>query len=775
MIGSTISHYRVVERLGRGAMGLVYKAQDLRLDRPVAIKLISKEIALNLEQRTRFEREARTASLLDHTNICTIHEFGETPEGELFIVMGFCPGENLRIRLERGPLPLKEAVSIAQQVAQGLAKAHSLGVIHRDIKPANIMLLPDGEVKIVDFGLAKLPRDVGLTNTGGVVGTVPYMSPEQLRGDPLDRRTDIWSWGVTFYEMLAGDRPFESNTEATIMRAIMDLDPPSLTARRPDVPLALDQLVQQTLKKDQTQRPDNAGELIEVLRSLSVVSGTVPVFPVAPRPHASVAVLPFLNLSSGSDPDSEYFSDGLTEELIHALSRLPGLQVVSRTSAFEFKGKAQNVRNIGEQLKVSAVVEGSVRRLADRIRVSTQLVNVSDGFCLWSQRFDCKMTDIFDVQEEIAKSITDLLRVELDSRIGSSGLVKRYTENFEAYDLYLRGRFQWNKRSGEGFQKALEYFERALALDPNYAPANAGIADYHVSVASWGLEAPTEAWPKAKDAVKKALAADDSLAEAHASLGVIHMWYEWDWKEAEREFLRASELKPGLPISHVYYNLLLVQTGRFDEAEDQIRLALTSDPLSVPANIYLAGVYHYRRDYDRSIQQAKSALEVDANDIEAHVVIGINLEQKREYPQAIAELEKAYELAGQNPLILGPLGSCYGGSGNKEKALSLLDRLNEAATQAYVAPMSWVMLYLGVGDTEKAFEWLEKAAEARDILLYYLKVGPIYDSIRDDPRYADLLHRIGLGDEESLSQLRTVTEHSGKAVRSSRSGIESAS
>lgn len=764
MIGSTISHYRIMERLGRGAMGLVYKAQDLSLDRPVAIKVISREVALNPEQRTRFEREARTASLLDHTNICTIHEFGQTPEGELFIVMGFCPGENLRVRLERGALPLKQAVDIADQVAQGLAKAHSMGIVHRDIKPANIMLLPDGAVKIVDFGLAKLPRDIGLTNTGGVVGTVPYMSPEQLRGDPLDRRTDIWSWGVTLYEMLAGDRPFEAGSEATIMRAIMDIEPPSLASRRSDVPLALDQIIMQALRKDRTERPDSAGELIDVLRSLTVRSGTVPILPVAARPHASVAVLPFLNL--GSDNDSEYFSDGLTEELIHALSRLPGLQVVSRTSAFEFKGKAQNVRKIGEQLKVSAVVEGSVRRIGDRVRVSTQLVNVSDGFCLWSQRFDCKMTDIFEVQEEIAQSITDLLKVELDTKIGSTGLVKRYTDNFEAYDLYLRGRFNWNKRSGEGFQKALEYYERALALDPNYAPAYAGIADYHVSVASWGLEAPTEAWPKAKDAVSKALEADDTLAEAHASMGVIRMWYEWNWKEAEREFLRAIELKPGLPISHVYYNLLLVQMGRTEEAEEQIRLALASDPLSVPSNVYLAGVYHYRRDYERSLKQARRALETDPNDIEAHVVIALNLEQKRDYLGAISELEKAHELSGYNPLILGPLGSCHGEAGNTAKALELLEALNEAAKQAYVAPMSWVMLYLGLRDTEHAFEWLEKAAGARDILLYYLKVGPIYDSIRNDPRYDDLLHRIGLASHESISNLRTVTEHSGKTMKS---------
>jgi len=753
MIGNTISHYRVVERLGRGAMGMVFKAQDEKLDRPVAIKLISRDIASNAEQRARFVREARTASLLDHPNICTIHEFGETAEGDLFIAMTYCPGENLRRRLEHGPLPLKQAINIGEQVARGLAKAHSMGIIHRDIKPANIMLLPDGVVKIVDFGLAKLPEDIGLTKTGGVIGTIPYMSPEQLRGGKLDRRTDIWSWGVTMYEMLAGDRPFEAQTEATVMRAIMDLEPPSLIARRPDVPQGLDQIISQCLRKNLEERPRDAGEIVEVLQSVTVRSSTVPVAPVAPRPVASVAVLPFLNLNS--EADNEYFSDGLTEELIHALSRLPGLQVVSRTSAFEFKGKALNVRTIGEQLKVSAVVEGSVRRLGDRVRVSTQLVNVSDGYCLWSQRFDCKMTDIFDVQEEMAQSIADLLKVELGSKAGT-GLVKRYTDNFEAFDQYLRGRFQWNKRSPEGFQKALEYFQNALAHDPDYAPALSGIADYHVSVASWGLEAPTEAWPKAREVVTKALQADDSLAETHTSMGVIRMWYEWNWKEAEREFLRAIELKPGLPLPHLQYNLLLVQTGRSEEAEQQVRIALEHDPLSVPANVYLAGVYHYRRDYQRSLRQAQRALELDANDIEAHVVVAINYEQMGEYTKAIAELEKAHALSGYNPLILGPLGSCYGAMGDKDKALTLLDELNTAATQAYVAPISWVMLYLGIGDVEHAFEWLEKAADARDVLLCYLKVGPIYDGIRNDPRYFDLLDRVGLG--EDVEGLRTITQ-----------------
>ncbi len=755
MIGRVISHYRVISRLGNGSMGAVYKAHDLKLDRPVAIKFTSREVANNREQRLRFEREARTASLLDHPNICTIHEFGETEDGELFLAMAYCPGEDLRSRLARGPFALKEAMNVAEQVLLGLAKAHSLGIVHRDIKPANIMLMPDGAVKIVDFGLAKFPRDISLTSPGGVVGTVPYMSPEQLRGDPLDARTDIWSWAVMLYEMLAGDRPFDAPTEASLIRAIMDTDPPSLAARRPDVPLELNSIVHQALQKNREQRPRTTDLLIESVRALSLQTGPMPRFAVAPRPHASVAVLPFLNLSP--EPDSEYFSDGLTEELIHALSRLPGLQVVSRTSAFEFKGKAQSVRKIGEQLKVSSVVEGSVRKLGERVRVSTQLVNVNDGYCLWTQRFDCKMTDIFAVQEEMAKSIADLLRVELGSKAGT-GLVKRYTDNFEAYDQYLRGRFQWNKRGCEGFQKALEYFNRALTLDPNYAPAYSGIADYHVAVASWGLEPPTEAWPKAKQAAAQALAADDTLAEAHASMGMIRMWFDWDWKEAEREYLRAIELKPGQALPHVQYNLLLVQSSRLVEAEEQIRAALAVDPLSVPNNMYLAGVFHYRREYDRSLEQCLRALELDPNDVEAHVVMGLNYEQKRMYPEAIAELEKARELSGNNPLILGPLGSCYAGAGDKMQARKLLDELNAAAQQAYVAPITSVMLYLGLGEIDAAFDWLEKAAEARDPLLYYLKVGPIYDPIRDDPRYEILLNRIGLGKEDLESDLRTVTQ-----------------
>ena len=486
-------------------------------------------------------------------------------------------------------------------------------------------------------------------------------------------------------------------------------------------------------------------------------SGTVPVVAVAPRPHASVAVLPFINLNA--EPDSEYFSDGLTEELIHALSRLPGLQVVSRTSAFEFKGKPQNVRTIGEQLKVSAVVEGSVRKQQDRVRVSTQLVNVSDGYCLWSQRFDCKMTDIFEVQEEMAESIADLLKVELGSKSRMPAWSSATPKTSKPTTCICAGAFNGTSAAVKDSRRRWSTSNvrwrwiRSMLRRTRASPT----ITFPLRRGGWRLQ--PKPGPRPRKLRRKALESDDSLAEAHASLGVIRMWYEWDWKEAEREFLRAIELKPGQPLPHVHYSLLLVQTGRFEEAEEQIRLALASDPLSVPANVYLAGVYHYRRDYDRSLEQAGRALDLDPNDIEAHVVMAINYEQKHQYAEAIAELEKAHKLADYNPLILGPLGSCYGGLGDKEKALSLLEELNTAAAQIYVAPISWVMLYLGIGDIEHAFEWLEKAAEARDVLLYYLKVGPIYDKIREDPRYEALLDRVGLSDD--VAELKTVTQHSG--------------
>ena len=741
MIGRVISHYRLLEHLGKGGMGTVYKAVDLRLERPVAIKLISAGGAVDAAQKARFEREARAASAVEHVNVGTIYEFDATEEGELFIVSAYVAGQSLRTRLETGPLAPTEAARIAMQIAQGLAAAHAAGILHRDIKPANVMLTPEGIVKIVDFGLAKLPRDPEISAPGSAAGTIAYMSPEQVRGEPLDQRTDIWSWGVTMYEALSGQRPFRADSHLGLSNAILNQEPPLLGELHPETPPELERAVMRALHKRPGERQQTAEEVVRELEQIAPPSASGIAARPAAATRASIAVLPFANLSS--EADSEYFSEGLTEELIHALSRLPNLHVVSRTSAFEFKAKPQDVRRIAEKLHVSTVLEGSVRKSGAKLRISVQLVNASDGYCLWSQRFDEEMKEVFDIQDEIARTIAETLKVEL-GREGADALARRRTANLEAYDLYLRGRFHWNKRGGEGFRRALECFEAALAQDPNYAAAYAGIADYHIAVASWGLEPPGVAWTKAKAAVSRALEIDETLSEAHASLGTIRMWYEWDWKAAEQEFQRAIELNPGHPNGHVQYNLLLVQTGRFDEAEREIRSALAADPLSVSLHAYHAGVFHYRRDYDRSLAECQKALELDPDDIELHVVRGLNFEQKAMYERAIAELERARELSGNNPLILGPLGSCYGGSGQKARAMDLIAELDRVALEGYVPPITWAMIYLGLKEKDLAFDWLEKAAEARDVLLCYLGAGPIYDSIRNDPRYTELVKRMGL-------------------------------
>jgi tetratricopeptide (TPR) repeat protein len=408
------------------------------------------------------------------------------------------------------------------------------------------------------------------------------------------------------------------------------------------------------------------------------------------------------------------------------------------------------VSTIAHQLKVRTIVEGSVRRSGDKLRVTAHLVNAEDGYCLWSQKFDCGANDVFAVQDEIAASIAQALKVRLEDTTTITG--RQQTANLEAYELYLRGRHQWNMRSGEGLQHALHYFEAALQHDPKYAAAYSGIADYHIAVASWGLERPAEAWPKAKAAAVQALDHDPDLAEAWASLGTLSMWYDWEWKAAEREFLRAIALSPGHPNAHIQYNLLLVQTLRFSEAEDQVRTVLASDPLSVRANSYLAGVFHYRREYDRSLEQCRHTLDLDPSDVELHVVLALNYEQKKMFREAIQELEKARVLSGNNPLILGPLGSCLAGCGEIKEAQRVIDELEQMSTSMYVAAITRAMVFLGMKDVDSAFLWLDSAARAREVLVCYLAVGPIYDGIRRDPRYREMLQRIGLlGRDETAS------------------------
>jgi serine/threonine-protein kinase len=750
MSGRVVGHYELLDVLGKGGIGTVYKARDLKLERDVAVKFLSPAIAGEAPQKARFIREAKAASVLDHPSICTIHEIGESEDGQLFIVMAYCKGQSLRTRLESKPLSVGDAIDISGKVAVGLQHAHQRGIIHRDIKPSNIMVAENGTIKIVDFGLARFSHDdTLLTHEGAILGTVAYMSPEQLQGSTVDHRTDIWSWGVMFFEMLCGRRPFEGSSGIAIAEEVLHKQPPRPSSLRP-VPGTLDELVLQAMQKDPGRRPQSAHALINQLQQHWSSSRSAPAVKPPDSVLDSVAVLPFANVGS---TESDYFSDGLTEEIIDALSRLRWLRVVARTSAFEFKGKPQNVSTIARQLKVGAIVEGSVRRSGDKLRVTSHLVNAEDGYCLWSHKFDCSARDIFDVQDEIAASIAQALKSRVDDETATI-TARAQTANLKAYELYLRGRHQWNMRSGEGLQNALHYFEAALQHDPKYAAAYSGIADYHIAVASWGLARPAEAWPKAKAAAVRALEQDPDLAEARASLGTISMWYDWEWKAAEREFLRAIALSPGHPNGHIQYNLLLVQTLRLSEAEDQIRTVLAADPLSVRANSYLAGVFHYRREYDRSLEQCRRTLELDPNDIELHVVLALNYEQKRMFREAIRELERARVLSGNNPLILGPLGSCFAGCGELKEARRILDELEEMSLSMYVAAIARAMVFLGMQDRDTAFLWLDSAARAREALVCYLAVGPIYDGIRRDPRYREMLQRIGLlGRDETASGL----------------------
>jgi serine/threonine-protein kinase len=767
MIGRVVSRYRVLEKLGYGGMGVVYKARDIRLERFAALKFLGAAGSDNEFARMRFMQEARAASALDHPNICTIYGIEDTDDGQLFIAMSCYEGENLRQRLNRGLMSVKEAVAIATQIANGLGKAHEHGIVHRDVKPSNVMLTKDGGVKLLDFGVALLGESVRTTKPGTSVGTPAYMSPEQVRGEPVDSRTDLWSLGVVLYEMLTDRLPFPSTEVYALLNAILTADVRPPGAVRQGIPAGLDGVLARILAKDREYRYPTAREFVGELRgemqgdgtvrdlSATRTSYTIPAQGVSistaslTRAGISILVLPFTNLSS--DPENEYFADGLTEELITDLGQVAGLRVVSRNSAFQFKGKPADVRKTGHELRVTSVLEGSVRKAGDRLRITAQLVNVLDGYQVWSQRYDRRVADVFAIQDEIVASIVSALRTTLTGAPSEMISSRRRPENMEAYNLYLKGRYHVNRQTPDGLRKAAEFFEKAIAEDPAYAPAWAGLADYYISMGFWSVLPSDEIWPKARRNAQRAVDLDPDLAHAQTALGYVRIFCDWDWQEAGRNFHRAVELSPGDSQAAYANGLYLTQMSRTDEALDEFRRALKLDPLAMNVNTGLALVYYYRREYDKAIAQGMKTLEMEPAYFEMRAAMGLIHLQTARFDEGLKYLEGVREESDDNPLILGLLGYGYGVAGKDDDARRVLNRLGDLAATKYVAPVSYALTHIGLGDHDGAFAWLDKAATAHDSLVCYLDVMPCYDPLRHDSRFPELRGRMGFAVNEATA------------------------
>ena len=739
LVGQVVSHYHILEQLGDGGMGVVYKARDTKLDRTVALKFLLLALSTDDEAKARLVHEARAASSLDHPNIGAIHEINETADGRLFIAMAYYAGETLKQKIVRGPLPCAEALGYAVQVAEGLAWAHEAGIIHRDVKPANVLVTERGRVKIVDFGIAKMP-DISMTQTGSTVGTVAYMSPEQAQGERVDHRTDIWSWGVVFYEMLTGMRPFQGRYEQAVLYSIVNKPHRPMAALRPEIPLHLQKIVARALAKRPEERYQHMNDVLADLHGTTVTRTQTQTIVRDKKSTPSIAVLSFVDMSS--QKDQEYFCDGLAEELIDALAKLDGLQVAARTSTFQFKGKADDIRALGQRLNVATVLEGSVRKAGNRLRIRAQLVDVADGYHRWSETYDREVEDVFAIQEEIARTIVETLKVRLAEN-QEALLIKRYTENIAAYKLYLKGRYFWNKRHEGGIQQAMAYFKQAIDEEPAYALAYVGLADCYALLGWFMFAGPRETYPKAEALARQALAIDETLAEAHNTLGFIALVDARDWIRSEQAFQRTIELKPSYPMGHWWYAFFLMMRGRTDESFASIERALELDPLSIPFNSALGWLFYFARRYDEAIEQCRKTLEMEPNFGVAYVFLGWAYEQKGMYDEAVAALEQAAPRLGSGPFNL-LLARPYALSGRTEEAQRLLTQSKALSTEYYISTYHVAATHLALGEVDQAFQWLAKAYEERHGWLAFLNVDPMFDSLRADPRFTALLKKAGL-------------------------------
>ena len=799
MIGSTLSHYEITAKLGEGGMGEVYKAWDTTLQRDVAIKVLPAEMASDPDRLERFQREARSVAALNHPNIVTIYSIESVNVGETpihFIAMELVEGKALDELISGQGLALTQLFEVFIPIADALAAAHGKDIVHRDLKPANLMLSDEGVIKVLDFGLAKhvqsdpvqemsqLQTEV-MTQEGRVVGTVPYMSPEQIEARPLDHLTDMFALGSILYEMASGRRPFHGETAAGLMSAILKDTPSPVVERRPVLPPRLDQIIQHCLEKDPTQRYQSAFELgsdLKRLRSdlesggakrgryrwLAWAAAAVSLLaigqfwigresekgtgPDSGKPQITsagderqmIVVLPFENLGSNDD---EFFAAGMTEEITSRLGAVSGLGVISRNSALRYAGDDKTTREIGSELGVGYIVAGTVRWAGgdedeNRVRITPRLIEVADDTQLWSESYDRVIDDIFEVQSEIADQVIERLGINLLEGERDS-LPIQPTENAEAYTLYLKGRHFWNKRTEENIQRALEFFQQAVDLDPSYALAHVGIADVWIFRGWYGIHAPNEAFPKAKRAVEQALIFGDALPEPHTSRAHIYLEFDHDWEAARHEYERAIELNPNYPTTHHWYGGFLSAMGQHEEALAQAHKARELDPLSPIINTWVGLRHYFARNYEMSIEEYEEALELYPDFAPAHWHYGWALEQTGRYDEAIGEAQKAIDISA-NPLYIASLAHAHAIAGNSQEAKGLLQELDEISLENYVSPYHLAVVYGALGEIDLAFEWMERAYDEQNVWIGYLNVDPRVDPLRSDPRFATQIARARL-------------------------------